>query len=331
MAKSKIKAEIITNGRRVINIEKKAIADLENRFKEKEFRKNFAEAVEIIYKCKGKVVVTGIGKSGIIAQKIVATFNSTGTYSIFMHSTDSLHGDLGMVRKDDVALIISKSGDTDEIKQLIPNFKMLNIKIISIAGDKESELAKLSDIFLDASVKEEACPHNLAPTSSTTTAVVLGDALAVALLQKKEFTSENFAMVHPGGNLGKKLLLKVDDLMAKGTDIPVVEINSNLKDVIYMISSKRLGCTCVILKNKIAGIITDGDIRRLLEKNLDGLKNIKAKDIMNSGPKIISKDLLANAALEFMEKNKIMQLIVGDKNKKPIGIIHMHRLVEEGL
>lgn len=331
MTGSNKKTSVIDNGKRVINIEKKAISDLENRFKEKEFRNNFKEAVEIIYKCKGKVVVTGIGKSGIIAQKIVATFNSTGTYSIFMHSADSLHGDLGMVRKDDVALIISKSGDTEEIKQLIPNFKLLNIKIISIVGDTLSDLAKLSDIYLNASVREEACPHNLAPTSSTTAAVVLGDALAVALLQKKEFTSENFAMVHPGGNLGKKLLLKVDDLMVRNNDIPVVKINSNLKDVIYMISSKRLGCTCVIDKNKIKGIITDGDIRRLLGKDMTGLQNIRAKDIMNSNPKIISKDMLANAALELMENNKIMQLIVGDKNKKPIGIIHMHRLVEEGL
>jgi arabinose-5-phosphate isomerase len=331
MAKSKQKTEIITNARRVINIERKAIADLENRLKEKEFIKNFTEAVEIIFKCKGKVIVTGIGKSGIIAQKIVATFNSTGTYSIFMHSTDSLHGDLGMVRKEDVALIISKSGDTTEIKELVPNFKLLNIKIVSIVGDIKSELAKLSDVFLDASVKEEACPHNLAPTSSTTAAVVLGDALAISLLQKREFTSENFAMVHPGGSLGKKLLLKVEDLMVKEGDIPLVGTDSNLKDTIYMISSKRLGCSCVTSKNKIAGIITDGDIRRLLEKNLDGLKQIRAIDIMNRNPKIISKDMLAIDALELMEKNKIMQLIVGDKTKKPIGIIHMHRLVEEGL
>lgn len=331
MSKSKKKTNVIENGKRVISIEKKAVADLEKRFKEMEFRKSFMDAVEIIHKCKGKVVVTGIGKSGIIAQKIVATFNSTGTYSIFMHSADSLHGDLGMVRKDDVALIISKSGDTEEIKQLIPNFKILNIKIISIVGDTSSDLAKLSDIYLNASVKEEACPHKLAPTSSTTTALVLGDALAIALLQKKEFTSENFAMVHPGGHLGKKLLLKVGDLMAKEDEIPLVKNNSNLKDVIYMISSKRLGCTCVVENNRISGIITDGDIRRLLEKNMNGLQNIKAKDIMNSNPKIISKDMLANAALEMMENNKIMQLVVGDNNKKPIGIIHMHRLVEEGL
>lgn len=331
MNKSKAQRKIISNGKKVISIEKNAIADLEKRFRNGNFLENFIEAVETVYKCKGKVVVTGIGKSGIIAQKIVATFNSTGTYSIFLHSSDSLHGDLGVVRKEDVVLIISKSGDTSEIKQLILNFKMLNIKIIAIVGNIESELANLSDIVLDASVKEEACPHNLAPTSSTTAAVVLGDALSIALLQKREFTSENFAMVHPGGNIGKRLLLKVEDIMTKGDDIPVVKMNANLKDVIYMISSKRLGCSCVVNNSKIVGIITDGDIRRLLEKNLDGLNNTKAKDIMNSNPKIISKDLLAYAALELMEKNKITQLIVGDKRKKPIGIIHMHRLVEEGL
>ena len=331
MSKSKGSREIIAHGKKVVSIEKKGIGDLEKRFFSKVFSENFVNAVDTIYKCKGKVVVTGIGKSGIIAQKIVATFNSTGTYSIFLHSGDSVHGDLGVLRKEDVVLIISKSGDTSEIKQLIPNFKMLNLKIISILGDPGSELAGLSNIILDASVKEEACPHNLAPTSSTTSALVLGDALAISLLQKRDFTTENFAFVHPGGNLGKRLLLKVDDIMTKGDDIPAVKINSKLKDVIYMISSKRLGCTCVTEKSRIAGIITDGDIRRLLEKDLDEIKKMSAKDIMNSNPKIISKNMLAYSALELMEKNKITQLIVGDKNKKPEGIIHMHRLIEEGL
>jgi len=331
MNKSKSQRKIIANGKRVITIEKNTIADLEKRFRNKEFTNNFAEAVELIYKCKGKVVVTGIGKSGIIAQKIVATFNSTGTYSIFLHSSDSLHGDLGVMRKEDVVLIISKSGDTEEIKQLIPNFKILNIKIIAMVGDADSELAGLSDIVLDTSVKEEACPHNLAPTSSTTASVVLGDALAVSLLQKREFTSENFALFHPGGNLGKRLLLRVEDIMTKGGDIPIVKTGDLLKDVIYMISSKRLGCTCVTDRSKIAGIITDGDIRRLLEKNYDILNKTKAKDIMNPSPKIIPGNMLALSALELMEKNKITQLIVGDKFRRPAGIIHMHRLLEEGL
>jgi arabinose-5-phosphate isomerase len=331
MSKSKAQKVIVANGRRVVSIEKKAIANIESRFRNEKFSANFTDAVETIYRCKGKIVVTGIGKSGIIAQKIVATFNSTGTYSIFMHSADSLHGDLGVLRKEDVILIVSKSGDTSEIRQLIPNFKLLGIKIISIVGNSDSELVSLSDISLDASVKEEACPHNLAPTSSTTAALVLGDALAISLLQKRDFTSENFAFVHPGGNLGKRLLLKVDDIMTKDEDVPVVNINAKLKDVIYMISSKRLGCACVVSKSKITGIITDGDIRRLLEKNLDDIKNATAKDLMNPEPKIISKDMLAYSALELMEKNKITQLIVGDKRKAPVGIIHMHRLIEEGL
>lgn len=331
MSKTPSQKEIILNGKRVITIERNAVAELEKRFKDERFKKNFVNAVETIYRCKGKVIVTGIGKSGIIAQKIVATFNSTGTYSIFLHTADSLHGDLGVVRKEDVALIISKSGDTEEIKQLVPSFRLLNIKIISVVGDIDSELSKLSDIVLDASVKNEACPHNLAPTSSTTAALVLGDAIAISLLQKREFTEEEFAMVHPGGMLGKKLLLKVEDIMVKNDDVPVVKVNDMLKDVIYMISSKRLGCAIVTSNSKITGIITDGDIRRMLEKNLDGLGSIKASQLMNINPKIISKDMLANKALELMEANKITQLIVGDKNKRPIGLIHMHRLVEEGL
>jgi len=238
---------------------------------------------------------------------------------------------MGVFRKGDVALIISKSGDTHDIKQLIAALKLLSVKIISIVGTIPSDLSEISDISLDASVKKEACPHNLAPTSSTTVALVLGDAIAVALLEKRGFTSENFAMAHPGGNLGKRLLLKVSDIMTKGEDIPVISVNSKLKDVIYMISSKRLGCTCVSEKSKIAGIITDGDIRRLLENNLDDLYDIKAGDIMNSKPKIISGEMLAISALEIMEKNKITQLIVGDKSGKPVGMIHMHRLIEEGL
>ncbi|HMS66152.1 MAG TPA: KpsF/GutQ family sugar-phosphate isomerase [Ignavibacteria bacterium] len=331
MSKSNSQRTNVANGRKVVSIEKKAVSDLEARFRNKIFAGNFNEAVETIYKCKGKTVVTAIGKSGIIAQKIVATFNSTGTYSIFMHSSDSLHGDLGVLRKGDVILLISKSGDTSEIKQLIPNFKLLGIKIISIVGNTDSELAKLSDIALDASVKEEACPHNLAPTSSTTAALVLGDALAIALLQKRDFTSENFAFLHPAGNLGKRLSLRVEDIMTKDDDIPLVKINSNIKDVIYMISSKRLGCACVTDKKKIAGIITDGDIRRLLEKKFDDIRSITAKDLMNPNPKIISPNMLAYTALGIMEKNKITQLIVGDKKKSPAGIIHMHRLIEEGL
>lgn len=331
MPAKKSEAEIIKNGKKVITIEKREINSLEKRFNDTAFAKNFAEAVELIFRCKGKVVVTGVGKSGIIAQKIVATFNSTGTYSIFLHSADSIHGDLGILRDGDIVIVISKSGDSSDVTQIIPLLKTLKLKIIAIIGNINSEIAKLSDIVLDASVKEEACPHNLAPTSSSTSALVLGDALAIALLQKRDFSREDFARFHPGGILGKKLLLKVSDLLQDENNIPKVSVDANLKDIIYQISSKRLGCTCVLKKDKVAGIITDGDIRRLLEKNMDGLQNIKAKDIMNSVPKIIPPNILARTALEIMEENKITQLIVADKKRKVLGILHMHRLIEEGL
>lgn len=331
MPKTNSEKDIIKNARKVVSIEKKEIASLERRFNDSSFSKNFGAAVELIYKCKGKVVITGVGKSGIIAQKISATFNSTGTYSIFLHSADSVHGDLGILREDDIVILISKSGDSSEVTQIIPALKNIKVKMIAIVGNINSEIAKLSDIVLDASVKVEACPHNLAPTSSTTTALVLGDALAVSLLQKRDFSREDFARFHPGGILGKKLLLKVSDLLQVENKIPIVTTETGLKDIIYMISSKRLGCTCVVKKDKVAGIITDGDIRRLLEKNMEGLQNIKAKDIMNSVPKLIPPNILARTALEIMEENKITQLIVADKKRKVLGILHMHRLIEEGL
>jgi arabinose-5-phosphate isomerase len=323
--------DIIKNAKKVVCIEKKEIASLERRFNDKDFSDNFVSAVEAIYKCKGKVVVTGVGKSGIIAQKIVATFNSTGTYSIFLHSADSIHGDLGILRDEDIVIVISKSGDSSDVTQIIPLLKTLKLKIIAIIGKTSSEIAKLSDIVLDASVKEEACPHNLAPTSSSTTALVLGDALAIALLQKRDFSKEDFARFHPGGILGKKLLLKVSDLLQDENKIPIVNFDANLKDIIYMISSKRLGCTCVVKKNKVVGIITDGDIRRFLEKNIERITTTKAKDIMNSVPKLIPPNTLARTALEIMEENKITQLIVADKKRKVLGVLHMHRLIEEGL
>ena len=326
-----IDKDIIKNARKVIAIEKKEIANLERRLNDDRFANNFVSAVELIYKCKGKVVVTGVGKSGIIAQKIVATFNSTGTYSIFLHSADSIHGDLGILRDDDIVIVISKSGDSSDVTQIIPLLKTLKLKIIAIIGNMNSEIAKLSDIVLDASVKVEACPHNLAPTSSSTTALVLGDALAIALLQKRDFSKEDFARFHPGGILGKKLLLKVSDLLQDENKIPIVNYDANLKDIIYMISSKRLGCTCVIKKNKVVGIITDGDIRRFLEKNIDSIATMKAKDIMNSAPKLIPPNMLARTALEIMEENKITQLIIADKKRKVLGVLHMHRLIEEGL
>ncbi|MFA5404676.1 MAG: KpsF/GutQ family sugar-phosphate isomerase [Ignavibacteria bacterium] len=322
--------KIIKNGKRVVIKEKKAVIELEKRFNEESFQINFIKAVEVIYKCKGKVVVSGIGKSGIVAQKIVATFNSTGTNALFLHSADSIHGDLGVVRESDIVILISKSGGTLEVMRLIPVLKNIGVKIVLITGNVKSRLAESSDIILNSSVKEEACPLNLAPTSSSTSAVVLGDALAIALLEKRGFTKEDFAAVHPGGIIGRNLLLKVQDIMVKGKDIPVVASTTGLKDVIYMISSKRLGCTVVKNKEKIIGIITDGDIRRLLQKDFD-MNKITAKDIMCKNPKTILENMLAKNALAIMEKNKITQLIICNKENKLIGIIHIHSLVELGL
>lgn len=321
---------IISDAKKVVGIERQSIQTLEKRFSDAKFSKAFTDAVETIYKCKGKVVISGMGKSGIIAQKIVATFNSTGTYSLFMHSADSIHGDLGVLNKGDVVILISKSGDTSEIKNLIPVIKSLKIKIISIVGSTSSDLAKHSDIILDASVKQEACPHNLAPTSSTTVTLVLGDALAIALLKKNGFSKDDFASYHPGGNLGKKLMLKVEDMMFTESDIPVISEDANIKDVIYEISSKRLGCTIVTKGKSVKGIITDGDIRRLLEKSLE-IKNVKAKEIMSKNPKLISKSMLASKALQIMESNKITSLIVVDATRKLSGLLHMHSLIEHGL
>ena len=316
----------ISDAKRVIQIERKALSILEKRL-----NGSFSDAIDIIYKCKGRVIVTGIGKSGIIAQKIVATLNSTGTPSIFLHSADSVHGDLGIIRRGDVVICISKSGDTIELIQLLLAINQFGVKVISIVGDVDSKLKDLSDVIIDASVEQEACPYNLAPTTSTTAALVVGDALAIALLKKKEFSKEEFAMLHPGGILGKKLLLRVSDLMVSAPLIPKVKENSLFMDVVFEISSKRLGCTCVVDKTgKLKGIITDGDIRRTLQK-FENIADIKAKDIMNPSPKLINENMLGETALELMEKYTITQLIITNRKKIPTGVVHMHDLVKAGL
>jgi len=318
--------EIIKTGKNVIRIEANAVANLEQ-----SINVDFVNAVEIIYKAKGRVVLTGMGKSGLIARKIVATLNSTGTAAIYMHPTDALHGDLGMVRKEDVVIIISKSGSTDEISKLLPMFKRLGVKLIAISGNPDSVFVQESDIFLNISVKEEACPYDLAPTSSTTATLVMGDALSVALLKKRGFTEEDFALLHPGGSLGKRLSLKIDEIMTKGDGVPVVSENASIKDIIFEMTSKRLGATCVVNKDgKLSGVITDGDLRRLLEKTMD-VKNLVATDIMSKNPKVTDKDYLASFALQIMESHKITSLIVADREKKPIGIIHLHDLLKLGL
>jgi arabinose-5-phosphate isomerase len=319
-----VKNKVISDAKRVIQIERKALSSLEKRL-----NGSFSDAVDLIYKCKGRVIVTGLGKSGIIAQKIVATLNSTGTPAIFLHSADSVHGDMGMIQKRDVVICISKSGDTFELIQLLMAIKQFDVKIISIVGDVDSKLKDLSDVIIDASVDQEACPYNLAPTTSTTAALVMGDALAIALLRKKDFTKEEFAMLHPGGILGKKLLLRVGDLMMG--NVPKVKENALFKDIVFEISSKRLGCTCVVdSKGKLKGIITDGDIRRTLQ-NYEKLADITAKDIMNKLPKTVNENLLGETALELMEKYTITQLVITDKKRIPTGVVHMHDLVKAGL
>lgn len=321
-----MKNKAIADARRVIQIERKALSLLEKRL-----NGSFSDAVEIIYKCKGRVIVTGIGKSGIIAQKIVATLNSTGTPAIFLHSADSVHGDLGIIQRGDVVICISKSGDTFELIQLLLAINQFGVKVISIVGDADSKLKDLSDVVIDVSIEQEACPYNLAPTTSTTAALVMGDAIAIALLKKKDFTIEEFAMLHPGGMLGKKLLLRVSDLMISGASIPKVKLNALFKDVVFEISSKRLGCTCVVDKTgKLKGIITDGDIRRTLQ-NYENITAIMAKDIMNTSPKLVNENMLGETALELMEKYTITQLIITDRKKIPTGVVHMHDLVKAGL
>ena len=318
--------QIIEEGKKVVTLELKSIEKLINKIDD-----NFAKAVNAIYNSKGRVVISGVGKSGLIARKIVATLNSTGTAAISLHPTDALHGDLGMVRKDDIIVVISKSGDTDEIINLVTFLKRIDVTIIGMLGNTKSTLSRLCDIVLDISVDEEACPNDLAPTSSTTTTLVMGDALAVALIQIKEFTVENFAEFHPGGSLGKRLSLKISEIMYNGDDIPIVYETSLLKDVIYEISSKRLGTTAVLDSNKsLVGIITDGDLRRLLEKSIN-VNGITAKEIMSKEPKTIQPDFLASFALQQMEKFNITTLIVSENGKTVNGIVHLHDLVKLGL
>jgi len=317
------KKNIINIAKATILEESQAIANLINLLDI-----NFEKAVEFIFHSKGRVIVTGIGKSANIATKIVATFNSTGTPAIFMHAADAIHGDLGIVQKDDVVICISKSGNTPEIKYLLPLIKARGNKVIAITGNKASVLGLQSDFCINAFVEKEACPNNLAPTSSTTAQLVIGDALAVCLLELKDFNSTNFAQFHPGGALGKKLYLRVGDLINKN-EIPKVLLNSSIKEVIIEISQKRLGATAVLNNNKIVGVITDGDIRRMLNNNVD-FANLFAENIMNPHPKTITPDAMATEAFQIMNNNSITQLLVENQDNY-IGIIHLHDLLKEGI
>jgi arabinose-5-phosphate isomerase len=314
---------ILETARKTIDLERDAIANLSNLLTE-----DFANTVSLIYNSKGRVIITGIGKSAIIANKIVATLNSTGTPAVFMHAADAIHGDLGLILEDDVVICISKSGNTPEIKVLVPLIKNANNKMIAITGNDKSFLAQQSDFILNVHVEQEACPNNLAPTTSTTAQLVMGDALAVCLLELRGFSSKDFAKYHPGGALGKRLYLRVSDLSSVN-EKPKVEPNTSAKDVIVEISEKMLGVTAVVDNNKIAGIITDGDLRRMLTKS-DEFIHLKAKDIMSTHPKRIDEDAMAIDAMELMEAHGISQLLV-EKNGEYAGVIHLHDLIKEGI
>lgn len=289
---------------------------------------DFAKAVSCIISSKGRVIITGVGKSAIIASKIVATFNSTGTPAIFMHAADAIHGDLGTVQENDVVICISNSGSTPEIKMLVPLIKRGNNKLIGITGNTDSFLSQQSDFVINSYVEKEACPNNLAPTTSTTAQLVIGDALAICLLKQKGFSSKDFAKYHPGGTLGKRLYLCVGDI-AKNNQKPQVKANTKIKDVISEISKKMLGVAAVIENDKIIGIVTDGDVRRMLN-TFDSINGLTAKDIMNTNPKTIAIDVLAINALEIMQDKSISQLLAVD-GKNYMGVVHLHNLINEGI
>ena len=319
----KLSEQIISSAKETISNEAKAIANLENYIDEE-----FIKAVEVIYRSEGRVVVTGIGKSAIIANKIVATLNSTGTPSIFMHAADAIHGDLGIVQDNDVVICISKSGDSPEIKVLVPLIKNFHNVLIGLTGNKDSFLGKQADYVLNSYVEMEACPNNLAPTTSTTAQMVIGDAIAVSLLNLKGFSSRDFAKYHPGGSLGKKLYLRVSDIVSQNM-VPMVSAETDVANVIIEISEKMLGVTAVLENDRIIGIITDGDIRRML-KDHGEIKGLKARDIMSADPKTIEQDTLAVVAMEILEKNQISQLLAVE-NGKYTGVVHLHNLIREGI
>jgi len=314
---------ILTIAKQTITAESEAIGNLSSLL-----TTDFASAVTLILESQGRVIVTGIGKSAIIAAKIVATFNSTGTPAIFMHAADAIHGDLGTIQANDVVICISKSGNTPEIKMLVPLIKRGGNKLIGLTGNLDSYLAHQAHATINSYVAKEACPNNLAPTTSTTAQLVLGDALAVCLLKLKGFSSTDFAQYHPGGSLGKKLYLRVADLAANNA-VPAVQENTSVKEVIVEISEKMLGATAVLRDTTIVGIVTDGDIRRMLNKH-DDISTLRAKDIMSTKPKTITTDMLAVKALELMQTAGISQLLVVEDELYK-GVVHLHNLINEGI
>ena len=317
------KKSILNIAKKTIETESKAILNLSSLLDD-----DFAKAVQLIYSSKGRVIITGIGKSAIIATKIVATLNSTGTPAIFMHAGDAIHGDLGLILDDDIVICISKSGNTPEIKVLVPLIKNADNKMIAITGNKDSFLGQQADFVLNTYVEKEACPNNLAPTTSTTAQLVMGDALAVCLLEIRGFSSKDFAKYHPGGALGKRLYLRVNDLSSVNQK-PMVSPNTDIAKLIVEITEKLLGVTAVIENDKIIGIVTDGDLRRMLSKGTE-FTGFTAKDIMSTNPKRIDANAMAVDAMDMMEENGISQLLV-EENGKYVGVVHLHDLIREGI
>ncbi|HID96314.1 MAG TPA: KpsF/GutQ family sugar-phosphate isomerase [Candidatus Latescibacteria bacterium] len=324
----------IEEAKRVIALEAEAVASLIDRIDQ-----NFERAVDIIYQSRGRVVVTGMGKSGIIGKKIAATLSSTGTPAFYLHPAEGIHGDLGVVRRDDVVIAISKSGHTDELHLLMPLFKKLGLPIIAMTGNSKSWLAQKSDVVLDISVEREACPYNLIPTSSTTVTLVLGDALAMALLRRRGFSEEDFALLHPGGSIGRRLIWRVEDLMHTGEEVPVVTESTNMKDVLIEMTSKQLGMTCIIDSNgRLTGVLTDGDLRRLLERVSDPL-SINAREAFEKSPRgerrkppiTIVGDELAAKAVKIMDEHIITALVIVDERERPVGVIRWIDLLRAGV
>ncbi|MDD5692590.1 MAG: KpsF/GutQ family sugar-phosphate isomerase [Candidatus Omnitrophica bacterium] len=321
-----MKINIIKRAREVLDIEAQAITLLKKRL-----GKNFAKAVELILKTKGRVVVSGMGKTGIIAQKFSATLASTGTPSLFLHTAEAIHGDLGKVTGDDIVIILSNSGSTEEMKQLLPILKKIGSAIISLTGNPRSTLAKYSDVVLDVSVKKEACPLGLAPTASTTAALAMADALAICLLEKKGFKEKDFAFFHPGGALGRRLLLKVEDIMRTGSSNPIVKEDKKVSQVLFAITRSRAGSATVIdKKGKLKGIFTDGDLRRHLESDKD-LTRRKISEVMTKNPTLVYKDMLAAEAMRILQSKRIDEVPVVDKNKRPVGLLDIQDLLRAGL
>ncbi len=326
MADTNLKHDFVTLGKAVVKIEQQALSGMFDKINQQ-----FAEACQLMLACQGRVVVIGMGKSGHIGNKIAATLASTGTPAFFVHPGEASHGDLGMITDKDVVVALSNSGETSEVTSLLPVIKRLAVPLISLTGKPDSTLAKFADVNLDTGVEKEACPMNLAPTASTTTALVMGDALAVALLEAKGFSENDFALSHPGGSLGRKLLLRVEDIMHKHDDVPKVPQTTTVSEALLEMTNKRLGMTCIVdSQDKLIGIFTDGDLRRTLASNVD-LNATEIQQVMTPNSKTIKQDKLAAEALQVMEENAINGLVITDENERPIGALNMYDLLKAGV